>query len=128
MIPETVPERRYAILAEGSFASRHAKTAQDLTRYGRDEVAAVGEVFAGVLRPTPARAARLYEKIAALVKPAPVVAASGNTRGLGHAQAAAFVASVADATGLPAADSLRNSAAPILEVVLGAPKTGAAGR
>ena len=112
-----------------AVASRHAKTAHGLIRYGRNEVAAaVGEVFAGVPRPTPARAARLYEEVTALVKPAPVVAASVNTRGLGHAQAAAFVASVADATGLPAADSLRNSAAPILEVVLGAPKTGAAGR
>ncbi len=57
-----------------------------------------------------------------------MVAASVNTRGLGDVQAAAFVALVADATGLPAADSLRDSAAPILESVLGAPKTGAAGR
>jgi uncharacterized NAD-dependent epimerase/dehydratase family protein len=51
-----------------------------------------------------------------------------NTRGLEDAEAAAFVASVADETGLPAADPFRNSAAPIFEAVLRAPKTGAAGR
>ena len=33
-------------------------------------------------RPEPARAARLYEEVAALVKPAPVVAVSVNTKGL----------------------------------------------
>ena len=86
------------------------------------------EVFAGVPRPAPARVARLYEEVAALVKPAPVVAASVNTRGLEDAEAAAFVASVADETGLPAADPFRGSAAPIFEAVLRAPKTGAAGR
>ena len=78
----------------------------------------VEEVFAGVPRPAPARAARLYEEVAALVKPAPVVAVSVNTRGLEDAEAAAFVASVADETGLPAADPFRGSAAPILEAVL----------
>ena len=41
MIPEGVPERRYAILAEGWFANRHAKTAHGLIRYGRDEIVAV---------------------------------------------------------------------------------------
>ena len=86
------------------------------------------EVFAGVPRPAPARVARLYEEVAALVKPAPVVAVSVNTRGLEDAEAAAFVASVADETGLPAADPFRGSAAPIFEAVLRAPKTGAAGR
>ena len=35
------PERRYAIFVEGSFASRHAKTAHGLLRYGRDEVVTV---------------------------------------------------------------------------------------
>ena len=86
------------------------------------------EVFAGVPRPAPARVARLYEEVAALVKPAPVVAVSVNTRGLEDAEAAAFVASVADETGLPTADPFRGSAAPIFEAVLRAPKTGAAGR
>ena len=35
------PGRRYAVLAEGWFANRHAKTAHGLIRYGRDEVACV---------------------------------------------------------------------------------------
>jgi uncharacterized NAD-dependent epimerase/dehydratase family protein len=86
------------------------------------------EVVTGVPRPAPAPAARLYEEVAALVKPAPVVAVSVNTGGLDDAQAAAFVAAVAEETGLPAADPLRGSAAPILEAVLDAPKTGVAGR
>ncbi|MCA1687557.1 MAG: DUF1611 domain-containing protein, partial [Actinobacteria bacterium] len=84
------------------------------------------EVFAGVPRPTPAYAARLYEEVAALVKPAPVVAVSVNTRGLEEAEAKEFVARVADETGLPAADPFRASAAPILDAVLRAPKTRAA--
>jgi uncharacterized NAD-dependent epimerase/dehydratase family protein len=81
------------------------------------------EVFAGVPRPAVSRAARLYEEVAALVKPAPVVAVSVNTRGLDDAGAAAFVAVVADETGLPAADPFRGSAAPILDAVLKTPKT-----
>jgi uncharacterized NAD-dependent epimerase/dehydratase family protein len=85
------------------------------------------EVFAGVPRPTPAHAARLYEEVAALVKPAPVVAVSVNTRGLDDAGAEEFVARVADETGLPAADPFRASAAPIFEAVLQAPKTSAVG-
>ncbi len=82
---------------------------------------------AGVPRPTPARAARLYEEIAALVKPAPVVAVSANTRGLTDEEARDFIEKVADETGLPAADPFRSSAAPILEAVLAAPKTRPAG-
>jgi uncharacterized NAD-dependent epimerase/dehydratase family protein len=74
--------------------------------------------YAGVPRPTPARAARLYEEVAALVKPAPVVAVSTNTRGLSDAEARAFVEKVADETGLPTADPFRASAEPILEAVL----------
>lgn len=76
-----------------------------------------------VSRPAPARAARLYEEVAALVKPAPVVAVSVNTRGLDTAEAEKFVARVADETGLPAADPLRGSPAPILEAVMRASKT-----
>ncbi|QYJ15818.1 hypothetical protein Rxycam_01646 [Rubrobacter xylanophilus DSM 9941] len=82
-----------------------------------------GEAFAGVPRPSPARAARLYEEVAALVKPAPVVAVSLNTAGMTDKEAAAFAAAVSDETGLPAADPFRTSAGPILEAVLEAPKT-----
>ena len=84
-------------------------------------------VFAGVPRPEPSRIARLYEEVAALVKPAPVVAVSVNTRGLEEPGAEELVARVADETGLPAADPFRGSAAPILEAVLQTPKTGAVG-
>jgi uncharacterized NAD-dependent epimerase/dehydratase family protein len=83
------------------------------------------EVFAGVPRPEPSHIARLYEEVAALVKPAPVVAVSVNTRGLDDAEE--FVAQVADETGLPTADPFRTSAAPILEAILRAPKTRAVG-
>jgi uncharacterized NAD-dependent epimerase/dehydratase family protein len=81
------------------------------------------EVFGGVPRPSAARAARLYEEIASLVKPAPVVAVSLNTRGLDEDEAAELSAAVADETGLPAADPFRGSAKPILEAVLKAQKT-----
>ena len=50
-----------------------------------------------------------------------------NTKGLSEAEAEGFVARVADETGLPTADPFRASAAPILEAVLRAPKTGAVG-
>ncbi|MDQ3862828.1 MAG: NAD-dependent epimerase/dehydratase family protein, partial [Actinomycetota bacterium] len=85
------------------------------------------EVFAGVPRPSPSLAARLYEEVAALVKPAPVVAVSVNTRGLEDAEAEEFVAQVPDETGLPSVDPLRASAAPLLEAVLDAPETSAVG-
>jgi uncharacterized NAD-dependent epimerase/dehydratase family protein len=85
------------------------------------------DVVPGVPRPEPSHIARLYEEVAALVKPAPVVAVSVNTRGLGDVEAEEFVARVADETELPAADPLRASSAPILEAVLLAPKTGAIG-
>jgi len=73
--------------------------------------------YAGVPRPTPARAARLYEEVAALVKPAPVVAVSANTRGLSDEEARAFVEKVAVDTGLPTTDPFRTGAEPILEAV-----------
>lgn len=73
-----------------------------------------------VPRPAPALAARLYEEVAALVKPAPVAAVSVNTKGLEDAEAKEFVARISAETGLPAADPLRHSALPILEAVLGA--------
>ena len=85
------------------------------------------EVFRGVPRPSPARVARLYEEVASLIKPAPVVAVSLNTRGLNDEEARQLIAAVADETGLPAADPFRSSAAPILEAVLETPKSKAIG-
>jgi uncharacterized NAD-dependent epimerase/dehydratase family protein len=85
------------------------------------------EVFRGVPRPSPARLARLYEEVAALVKPAPVVAVSLNTRGMEEEDARNLIAAVADETGLPAADPFRDSATPILEAILEAPKSKAIG-
>ncbi len=84
-------------------------------------------VFRGVPRPSASYLARLYEEVASLVKPAPVVAVSLNTRGLDEWEAAGLIAAVADETGLPAADPFRGSAKPILEAVLEAPKTRPAG-
>jgi len=84
-------------------------------------------VFRGVPRPSAAHVARLYEEVASLVKPAPVVAVSLNTRGLDDGEAAELVAAVADETGLPAADPFRGSARPILDAVREAPKTRPAG-
>lgn len=79
-------------------------------------------------RPEPARAARLYEEVSALVKPAPVVAVSVNTKGLTYEEAEDFVFKVSEETGLPAADPFRSSAAPILEAILEAPKIKALGQ
>jgi uncharacterized NAD-dependent epimerase/dehydratase family protein len=81
------------------------------------------EIIPGVPCPSPAHVARLYEEVAALVKPAPVVAVSVNTKGLAESRADEFVAAVADETGLPAADPVRGSTSPILEALLRAPKT-----
>jgi uncharacterized NAD-dependent epimerase/dehydratase family protein len=84
-------------------------------------------VFAGVPRPDVESVARLYERVAALVKPAPVVAVSANTKGIDEDAAQSFIDRVAATTGLPAADPVRCSAAPILDAVLRAPKTEAIG-
>ena len=81
------------------------------------------QVFRSVPRPSPARIARLYEEVAALIKPAPVVAVSLNTRGLEEKEARDLIAAVADETGLPTVDPFRSSAAPILEAILQAPTT-----
>ncbi|MGB3681623.1 MAG: DUF1611 domain-containing protein [Rubrobacteraceae bacterium] len=78
-------------------------------------------------RPEPARAIRLYEEVAALVKPAPVVAISVNTKGLDDEAAEEFVSKVSDETGLPAVDPFRGPVAPVLEAVLKTPKTGPLG-
>ncbi|MGH3088125.1 MAG: DUF1611 domain-containing protein [Rubrobacteraceae bacterium] len=80
-------------------------------------------IMAGVPRPKPSLAVRLYEEVAALVKPAPVVAVSVNTKGLPNEEAENFVARISSETGLPAADPFRGSAAAILEAILAAPKT-----
>ncbi len=85
------------------------------------------EVFRGVPRPSPARVARLYEEVASLIKPAPVVAVSLNTARLDENESQELIAAIADETGLPTADHFRSSAAPILEAVLEAPKTKAIG-
>jgi uncharacterized NAD-dependent epimerase/dehydratase family protein len=82
-------------------------------------------VFAGVPSPDIRSIARLYEEVAALVKPARVVAVSVNTRELDDDAAKAFVDHVAADTGLPSADPVRHSAAPILDAVLREPKTRA---
>jgi uncharacterized NAD-dependent epimerase/dehydratase family protein len=71
-----------------------------------------------VPRPNVARMVRLYEEIAALVKPAPVAAISVNTRGLDDKEAAEFVDRVADETGLPTADPLRGSVRGVLDAIL----------
>jgi uncharacterized NAD-dependent epimerase/dehydratase family protein len=89
--------------------------------------ASAEEVVPGVPRPEPSRIARLYEEVASLVKPAPVVAVSINTRGLGDAEAEEFVAAVRHSTGLPAVNPFRESAVPMLQAVLEAPKRRAAG-
>jgi uncharacterized NAD-dependent epimerase/dehydratase family protein len=81
------------------------------------------EVFRGVPRPSPARIARLYEEVASLIKPAPVIAVSLNSRGSNEQKAQELIAAVADETGLPVADPFRGSATPILEAVLEAPKS-----
>ena len=78
-------------------------------------------------RPEPARVIRLYEEVAALVKPAPVVAVSVNTKGLGDEEAEAFVDRVYDETGLPTVDPFRSSTDPILEALLETQKTKATG-
>jgi uncharacterized NAD-dependent epimerase/dehydratase family protein len=85
------------------------------------------DIVPGVPRREPSHIARLYEEIAALVKPAPVVAVSLNTKGLSEAEAEGFVAAVAAETGLPAVDPFRSSSALILGAVLDAPKTSAVG-
>jgi uncharacterized NAD-dependent epimerase/dehydratase family protein len=83
------------------------------------------EVFAGVPSPDVVRIARLYEEVAALVKPAPVVAVSINMKGLDEEAAENFMNRLAKETSLPVADPVRGSAEPILEAVRRAPRTEA---
>ena len=81
------------------------------------------EVFSGVSRPDIQNIASLYEGVAALVKPAPVVAVSLNTKGLDEDAAERLIERVSEATGLPAADPVRNHATPILDAILRTTKT-----
>lgn len=81
------------------------------------------ELFPGVRFPEPSNIARLYEELAALVKPAPVVAVSVNTSSLGAAEAEALLGLISEETGLPAADPVRGDAGPILGALLTASKT-----
>jgi uncharacterized NAD-dependent epimerase/dehydratase family protein len=85
------------------------------------------KVFTRVPAPEPKEIVDLYEGVAALVKPAQVVAVSVNTDGLDEGTARAFVEDVAAITGLPAVDPVRGSADPILDAVLRAPKTAEVG-
>lgn len=81
------------------------------------------ELFPGVPFPQPREIIPLYEGLAALVKPAPVVAVSVNTSALGDAEARALVERISGETGLPTADPVRGDAGPILDALLGATKT-----
>lgn len=81
------------------------------------------ELFPGVPFPDPNGISRLYEGLAALVKPAPVVAVSVNTSTLGDAEAEALLQRTSDETGLPAADPVRGDAGPILDALSSATKT-----
>ena len=85
------------------------------------------EVFTGVPRPDVAHIARLYEEVAALVKPAPTVAVSVNTKGLDESAAEKLLERTTAETGLPAADPVRHPAIPILDAIIRAPKTRATG-
>ena len=78
-------------------------------------------------RPEPSRAARLYEQVAALVKPAPVVAISVNTKGLGDEEAEEFVSKCPVRPACRPQIPSATPATPILEAVLEAPKTKATG-
>ncbi|MDN5698443.1 MAG: DUF1611 domain-containing protein [Rubrobacter sp.] len=84
-------------------------------------------IIPGVPLPEPAVVRRIYEEVAALVKPAPVAAISVNTRGLAAASAGRRVGKISTETGLPAADPFRHSTAPLLDAILRAPKTRAVG-
>ena len=85
------------------------------------------ELFPGVPFPDLNNVARLYEDLAALVKPAPVVAVSVNTSALDDAEAEALLHRVARQTGFPTADPVRGDAGPILDALLAAPKTRVVG-
>ena len=84
------------------------------------------EVFRGVPRPSPARVARLYEEVASLIKPAPVVAVSLNTARLDE-KIPGTHRRRRRRDRPPHSDPFRGSAAPILEAVLEAPKSKAIG-
>jgi uncharacterized NAD-dependent epimerase/dehydratase family protein len=80
-----------------------------------------GETVPGVPKPDPGHISRLYKEVAALVKPAPVVAVSVNTSGLEEDTAEGAVAEISHRTGLPAADPFRHPVSPLLGAVMNAP-------
>ncbi|TCJ20466.1 DUF1611 domain-containing protein [Rubrobacter taiwanensis] len=85
--------------------------------------AAREEVFPRIPTPELPRLIHLYEEVAALVKPAPVVAVSANTSALAEAAARDYLQQISRETGLPACDPVRFGAEPILEAALASPKT-----
>ena len=89
--------------------------------------AVLEDVFAGVRVQDPKEIITLYEGIAALVKPAPVVAVAVNTLGLDDAAARRFVDEISIVTGLPSTDPVRTGAELILDAILQASKTKAHG-
>ena len=89
--------------------------------------ASLEKVFTRIPVPDLKEIIDLYEGVAALVKPAHVVAVSVNTDGLDEGTARAFVEGVAATTGLPTVDPVRSSADLILDAVLRAPKTAEVG-
>jgi uncharacterized NAD-dependent epimerase/dehydratase family protein len=89
--------------------------------------ASLEKVFTRIPVPDLNEIIDLYEGVAALVKPAQVVAVSVNTEGLDEGTARAFVEGVAATTGLPTVDPVRSSADLILDAVLRAPKTAEVG-
>lgn len=89
--------------------------------------AASEEVFPRVPMPDLSLLADRYEGVAALTKPAPVVAVSINTRGLDEETAREYVERVSHSTGRPATDPVRFGAEPILAAIGRAPKTRVGG-
>jgi uncharacterized NAD-dependent epimerase/dehydratase family protein len=71
----------------------------------------------GLIPPLPALV-ELYERAAAWVRAARVIAVSLNTAGLDEQAARAVLAHAAQETGLPAADPVRFGPEPLVEAVL----------
>ena len=111
MIRTAAPERRYAVLAEGWFANRHAKTAHGLIRYGKDEVACViDSTLAG---------RRVAEVLPDLGRDAPIVASLDEAQE--HSPTSILVGLAPAGGKLPAdwMETLRAAADAGLEIVSG---------
>lgn len=89
--------------------------------------AAREEVFPRVPAPDIKEIISLYERVAGLVKPAPVVAISVNTRSLSEAAAREAIDNITAAADLPVVDPIRTGAAQILEAIRQAPKINVTG-